>query len=330
MRTPFRERDPRLLAGVGAALLVAAVAASLLLPQVIFHSRTSDYSAEFENAAGLTPGDPVHVAGVRAGRVSDIELAGDRALVRFRIEDDMTIGANSDAGIKMKTILGQRYLEVTPCGDGELDSSDPIPLQRTEVLYTLDALAQSAEDTVDELDLDTLEEMLTSLEQDTPDGELMGQALDGVGGVAEMFTRHSEQIDALLDGTQQVTQSVLEQSETLVTVLGEADLVADVLAQRKETISQLIQDVVQLSMQVEEFIDTNRPEISSILERLDTITQTLTETQEEFNELLQQFAPTSRYISNIFGQGPWGDVSGPVGPLPDNVLCLTGVMEGCR
>ncbi|MDV6013759.1 MCE family protein [Haloechinothrix sp. LS1_15] len=329
MRVPFRERDPRLLATAGSVILVILVAGSLLLPQGIFYSRTSSYSAELENAAGLAPGDPVYVAGVRAGRVDDIELDGDRAVAHFRMDNDKRIGQDSTVGVKIQTVLGQRYLDVVSRGDGELDPDDRIPLHRTSVLYTLDELSRAAEDTAEELDLDALRGLISSLEQDAPDGELLGDALDGVAGAAEMFTRHSEQFRGLLSSTQQVTDSVLEQSDVLVTLLADADVIADVLAQRTDTIAALIAEIRELSTRLETFIDSNRPEITGILERLDVITQTLTETQEEFNELLRQFAPTSRYISNTFGQGPWGDVAGPAGPLPDNILCLTGLMEGC-
>ncbi|MBA0127336.1 MCE family protein [Haloechinothrix sp. YIM 98757] len=329
MRVPFRERDPRVLAAVGTVLLVAIVASSLLLPQAIFYSRTSDYSAELENAAGLAPDDPVYVAGVRAGRVSDIEIAGDRAVVHFRMDDGKRVGEDSTASVKIKTVLGQRYLDVASKGEGTLDPSDTIPLSRTSVLYTLDELSRSAKHSAEELDLGTLRELMASLEQDTPDGELLGQALDGVSATAEMFTRHSDQFQALLSGTREVTDSILEQSDTLVTLLGDADLVADVLAQRKETISRLIRDISALSRDLENFVDTNRPEIDNVLERMDTITRTLSETQDEFDEMLRQFAPTTRYIANTFGQGPWGDVAGPAGPLPDNILCLAGLLEGC-
>ncbi|SNR48245.1 phospholipid/cholesterol/gamma-HCH transport system substrate-binding protein [Haloechinothrix alba] len=329
MRVPFRERDPRVLAAVGSVLLVAIVASSLLLPQAIFYSRTSDYSAELENATGLAPDDPVYVAGVRAGRVSDIEIAGDRAVVHFRMDDGKRVGEDSTASVKIKTVLGQRYLDIASKGEGTLDPSDTIPLSRTSVLYTLDELSRSAKHSAEELDLGTLRELMASLEQDTPDGELLGEALDGVSATAEMFTRHSDQFQALLSGTREVTDSILEQSDTLVTLLGDADLVADVLAQRKETISRLIQDISALSRDLENFVDTNRPEIDNVLERMDTITRTLSETQDEFDEMLRQFAPTTRYIANTFGQGPWGDVAGPAGPLPDNILCLAGLLEGC-
>lgn len=329
MRVPFRERDPRTLAIVGTLVVALVVASGLLLPQAIFYARTTDYSAEFANAAGLQTGDPVYIAGVPSGRVSTIELAGTHALVGFRMETDRRLGALTSAGIKIQTVLGKRYLDLVPRGGGELDPDTPIPLARTSVPFSLDDLSRSAAKATEEIDLGALRGLLDTLEQDSPDPRLAGAALDGIARASAVFVKHSAAFERLIGGAERVTTSLLRQKETLVSLLGDADLIAVTLAQRSDAIGMLINDIADLSMQLESFLDTNRPRIESMLTRLDTITATLQRTQRDFNETLVQFAPASRYISNAFGHGPWGDVVGPAAIVPDNVLCLTGVVRGC-
>ncbi|GAA5119602.1 MCE family protein [Haloechinothrix salitolerans] len=329
MRVPFRERDPRKLAIIGTLVVALVAASSLLLPQAVFYARTTHYSAEFANAAGLRTGDPVYIAGVPSGRVSTIELAGTHALVGFRMESDRTLGEQTTAGIKIQTVLGKRYLDLVPRGGGELDPDTPIPVARTSVPFSLDDLSRSAAKATEEIDLDALRGLLDTLEQDSPDPQLAGQALDGIARASKVFVKHDKAFTDLIDGAEQVTTGLLEQKDTLVSLLGDADLIASTLSRRSAAIGTLISDIAALSRQLESFLDVNRPRIESLLTRLTTITKTLKKTQRDFNATLTQFAPASRYISNTFGHGPWGDVVGPAAIVPDNVLCLSGVVRGC-
>lgn len=330
MRVPFREREPRMLAIVGTIILVVVVSSALLLPQLIFRLQTTTYSAEFANAAGLRVGDPVSIAGVPSGRVSKIELAGDRALVRFRMDNDRKLGSASTAGVRIKTVLGKRFLDVKSRGNVELDPDRPIPLNRTTVPFSLDDLSRSAAKATEEIDLDALKALMTSLQKDGPDPQLAGDALDGVVRATEVFSKHSTKFKQLITGAQQVTSGLLEQRETLVKLLGDADLIAGTLAKRRAAIGQMISDVAALSKRLADFLDTNRPEIESLMSRLDTITATLKATQKDFNATLKQFSASSRYIANNFGHGPWGDVVGPAAIMPDNVLCVAGFVSDCR
>lgn len=329
MKVPFRERDPRTLAIVGSITIAVVIAASLLLPQAIFYAKTTTFSAEFENAAGLQTGDPVYIAGVPSGRVTTIELAGDRALVGFRMDTQRELGADTTAGVKIQTVLGKRYLDLVSRGGGELDPDRPIPMDRTSVPFSLDDLSRAAAEATEEIDLDALRALMDTLEHDSPDPRLTGEALEGIARATKVFNNHSAKFKETIRGAQQVTKSLLEQSDTLVRLLGDADLIATTLAKRREAIGAMITDVTNLSKQLASFLDENRPVIESMLGRLDSITATLKKTQKDFNATLKQFAPASRYIANNFGHGPWGDVVGPAAIVPDNVLCVAGLVNGC-
>ena len=46
-----------------------------------------------------------------------VELAGDRVRVEFRAKD-VELGGASRADIRIKTLLGRKFLMLTPDGDG--------------------------------------------------------------------------------------------------------------------------------------------------------------------------------------------------------------------
>lgn len=329
MRVPFRERDPQMLAIVGVIVIVAVIVASLLAPQLIFRLQTTTYTAEFGNAAGLLPGDPVVISGVTAGRVSDIELDGRKVLVSFRIKSARKFGEASTIGIKIKTILGKRYLDLIPLGDTEMDPDRVIPLSQTSVPFSLDDLSRSAAKATEEIDLQALKALMDSLAEDTPDAELTGRALNGVVRATQVFNQHAQTFKAMIRGAQQATKGLLEQKDTLIQLLGDTDAVMSTLAQRREAIGTMIADVTNLSRVLASFLDTNRPQISSLLRRLDTVTKTLKRTQKDFNETLRQFGPAARYMANTMGHGPWADVGAPAFIVPDNILCAANIVRGC-
>jgi len=125
-------RDPRherrgntVVVGAASILLVVVLfAASMALPQLWYVLRTEYYSAEFHNAGGLRAGDPVLVAGVPSGRVDSLSMDGGLAVVGFRLDRSQELGEASTATVGLKSILGNRFLEVVPSGGGDLGPGD--------------------------------------------------------------------------------------------------------------------------------------------------------------------------------------------------------------
>ncbi|GAB3502497.1 MCE family protein [Amycolatopsis cihanbeyliensis] len=323
-------RGPVRDGAIGAVVLLLVVALAIAVPRLSFRAATHAYSAEFGNAAGLTSGDQVYVAGVPAGRVTGVALAGDRVRVDFRLDSGQPLGAGSGAAVKLGTILGTRYLSVRPAGEGALPAGGTIPLERTSVPYSLNDIGTRAADTAQAFDLPALRRMIEALRRHTPDGELLGKALDGVGRASELVRAHGGRFRELLAGVRSLTSTLLDERDTLTRLLGDAELVAELLSSRRETIRSIIAGVHELSTALENLLRENEPLLGPLLADLHTITDTLSRNAEAIGETLRLLGPASRYLADATGNGPWGDVSAPAGPLPDNLLCVAGLLGGCR
>src|SRR5699024_1654045 len=112
------------------------------------------YTANFAEAGGLKPGDQVRVAGIRVGEVSSISLDGKTVVVKFRAKG-VDMHDQTSAAVKIKTMLGQKYLAVDPQGTGELDG--PIPKSRTTTPYDVNATLEELSTTFQELNTKQLE-----------------------------------------------------------------------------------------------------------------------------------------------------------------------------
>ncbi|WP_246154650.1 MCE family protein [Saccharopolyspora hirsuta] len=316
---------------IGAVVVLLLLTASATVPRLLFLLRTDEYHAEFANAAGLTEGTQVMLAGVPVGRVTGVALAGDRVRVSFRLDGEQALGGSTTAAIKLRTVLGTRYLGVESTGPGQLSPGATIPLDRTSVPYSLDELQSDAKSTADGLDLPQLRRMIGALEEVTPqDPQLLGDALNGVAAASAVIGERGAQLQELLRSTQTLTTPLVEQQDTLVTLLGDAQLVVDTLQQRRTVVRQLITDVHTVTGHLHRLVADNRDVLDPLLGDLHALTDSLERNDQAIGESLQRLGPAGRYLANATGNGPWADVSAPLGPVPDNVLCAAGLFEGCR
>ncbi len=88
--------------------------------------------AVVSSAVSLTPGAGVKVAGLDAGRVDSIERRGTATVVAFTLDDDAPLPQDSKVAIRLRSLIGENYLEVLP-GDARqmLADDGTIPEDQT-------------------------------------------------------------------------------------------------------------------------------------------------------------------------------------------------------
>ncbi len=105
----------------GAAVLVVAIA---FLAYAVAHSgRTtgSGYTllARFDHIDGLAVGGDVRIAGVKVGTVTSEEVDPKtfNAVVSLTVRDDIELPKDSAASITSESLLGGKYISLSPGGD---------------------------------------------------------------------------------------------------------------------------------------------------------------------------------------------------------------------
>lgn len=83
-------------------------------------SRTYSIQAEFVNVAGVKKGATVQIAGVEVGKVAELSLVDQYAILTLEIEKGIEIAKDSMASVKSQGIIGDKYIQITPGGDEEL------------------------------------------------------------------------------------------------------------------------------------------------------------------------------------------------------------------
>ena len=109
----------------GAAVLLVAAG---FLGFAVAHSGRSatgagyDLRASFDHIDGLNEGADVRIAGVKVGSVTgeQIDHSTFQAVVTMKIGDDIQLPKDTSAEIVSESLLGGKYLSLTPGGDTAL------------------------------------------------------------------------------------------------------------------------------------------------------------------------------------------------------------------
>ena len=125
--------------------------------------RGTTYYAEFSDASGIHKGNIVQVGGIRVGRVTEVALAGNRVKVTFELDGDVDFGEDSGASIEVLNLLGEKFLDVQPAGEGQLASGGTIPLERTESAYDIVGVFGDLATTTEKIDTEQLSEALDTV-----------------------------------------------------------------------------------------------------------------------------------------------------------------------
>ena len=102
--------------GLGAFVIVS-VGLLLYLAQSIGAIGTgggSRYEVRLEYAAGLVENNAVKIAGVGVGRISQIDVDHDIAVLTLQIDEEIVLHEDARAIVRAKSLLGEKYLQVHP------------------------------------------------------------------------------------------------------------------------------------------------------------------------------------------------------------------------
>jgi phospholipid/cholesterol/gamma-HCH transport system substrate-binding protein len=298
-------RSPVATAIIGLLLVALVVLVAFNWP-ALFGGGTT-YRAEFREAAGLRSGDMVTVAGVEAGRVNDVELAGDRVLVSFTVTDAW-VGDRTSASIEIRTLLGAKTLALDPQGDAELDSDGTIPLARTSSPFDVVEAFDGLSGTLDQIDTGQLAQSLDTLAdtfRDTPP-EIRG-ALDGLSRLSTTIASRDEEIRTLLAGTHELSRTLADRNAEVEKLLKDGNLLLGELQRRREAISKLLDGTIALSEQLRGLVADNTEQLRPTLEQLDRVAALLQRNKDALGAGIRDLAVFVRLFANATGNGEWFD-----------------------
>ncbi|GIJ69741.1 MCE family protein [Virgisporangium ochraceum] len=319
--TPFRHRNPRTVGLVSLGVLAALVLVAFRIDDLAALTATT-YRAAFRDASGLAPGNEVRVAGVRVGKVTDVDLARAPApyvRVTFRVEDDdLRFGTDTAASIRIRTVLGQKYLAVEPKGSGRLRANAQIPLERTaspfDVVEAVTGLAGTL-DAIDTAQLATAFGVVADAFTDTPAS--VRTSLDGLSRLSKTVADRDAELRELLDRARSVTAVLAGRDEEFRKLVSDGGLLLAEVSRRRDAIHELLVGTKTLSDQLTGLVADNRAQLQPALTELRATVAILQRNRANLERTIQKMGPFVSAFANVTGNGRWFDsyVAGLVQPL---------------
>lgn len=308
MSVPFRERNPVTIGAISIVVLLLLLLAAFKADSLPLIGGGDTYHAAFTEAGGLKTDDPVRIAGVRVGKVTDVGLEGDHVEVTFKVQTDDQFGPQTAAAIKVGTLLGSMYLALEPKGSGQMQEGAQIPASRTtspyDVVQAFSGLASRA-DRIDVPQLSKAFNTLADATKGTP--AAFQQTLKGLSRLSANVAARDQQLNTLLKNLRTVSQVLGEHDDDIVALMKDSDTVLRALVARREAVHRLLVSTTQLSQQLTQLVQQSRADLKPALSNLQSVVDVLMKNQNNLDQSLRLMAPFYRVFGNLLGNGPWFD-----------------------
>lgn len=146
------------VAVVAVAVVVVAVVAvvavlGLVATAILYTKPPGRRSIAFEttDVSAISVGQDVRVAGVSVGKVSDLELLDTSVRVTAEVEDDLEVGTDTRAEVRMLTPVGGYAVTLVPLGETPLGDA-ALPSGQVTVPYSIGDVLQAAPNVTDKVD----------------------------------------------------------------------------------------------------------------------------------------------------------------------------------
>lgn len=295
--------------------IVVTVLATGLLAATIGNIRlggTTSYRALFEDATGLMAGDDVRIAGVRVGEVDSVEVAHGprRALARvtFTVDSDRPIATTTQALIRYRNLVGQRYVALAEgAGSGRrLTENGTLPLRQTQSALDLTVLFNGFKPLFAALSPEDVNSFAMEIIK-TLQGEAgnVSSLLSSTASLTSSLADRDEVIGRTIDNLNSVLATVDRRDEQLSTLLVELQRFVSGLAEDRAAIGASLTNIAGLAESTAGLVRDARPAIRKDVRELGAVTKTLDDNEEVVAGVLQRLPNKLETITRTATYGSW-------------------------
>lgn len=268
-----------------------------------------EYQAIFTDATGVNVGDDIRIAGVKVGTVRGVEIVDDvRAEVTFQVDETVELDDATNATIRYRNLIGQRYIALTQEGDSTdvLEQGDTIPVDRTQPSLDLTVLFNGFKPLFEALSPDDVDQL--SFE------------------IIQVFQGEAGTVESLLGSTATLTRTLADRDQVIGELLDNLDYVLDHIADRDRQLTRLIDSfrslvgglkddrqeilgsldsISDLSVQTASLVDDVREPFVADIKRLRRVAGTLDRGRAEIDRTLQVLPIKLNKIGRTATYGSW-------------------------
>jgi len=252
-------------------------------------------TAQFPRTVSVYEGSDVRILGVPVGRVETVVPSGTEVVVTISYDADVQVPADASAVIIAPSIVGDRYIQLTPVyeeGD-ELAEGEILGVDRTSVSLELDDIYASLDRLNVALGPDGANKngALTDLLEVTAEnfGGQGAQFKQTIGDFSRLSETLDDNKDALFDSLAEVQSFVSTLAENDATVRQFNRSLADVselLAGERDELAGSLANLSTALGEVNDFVKTNREVLGRDIKGLNRVAKVLVKQRANLDEVL--------------------------------------------
>ncbi len=266
----FTERRPKVIGAVAIVVMVAVVGAVMFLNRSMFQSGYQ-ISARFPNAAGISKGSAVLLAGVNVGTVGSVTVDGNQVDVTMTIDHGVQLPHRTAADIEVETLLGQVDVTLSPVSGWSRPLRSGAVLTDTATpteFYQLNTIAGHLLERSNAKALNTLVQDMATITKGKQ--TQVAQIIEGLGKLTTTVSDRSTQVGQLIDSSKTLATTLARHDQQLATAITSLDTVASGLAGHSTQLANLIDNVDAMAAQTNGLLSHDRPAIQSLVQNLAT------------------------------------------------------------
>lgn len=299
-------------------LVVLGALISMIGNRPLF-GETTGYEAVLPDATGLFVNDAVKVAGVRVGRVTDIDVERGMAVVSFALERDLRLRASTRTGIRWRNVLGQKYLYLYPGTEGEaLQEGDRLPAANAVGSAEVGELLNAVAPVLRAIDPGKANQFITTLNDALAGNEeRVRDLLTNSAGLSRDLGAADEEIGTLIEDLDTVVGTVADRDAEVDEIITRIGGVGESLAARKGDIDALVVNLLHVQDALNQLLEERQGDLEGTIDDLDVITQELGRHRDDLEKGLSSFPSGLAPYHQISAYGQWFNVRA-------KVLCMAG------
>jgi phospholipid/cholesterol/gamma-HCH transport system substrate-binding protein len=269
---------------------------------------TTEFTTYFSDASGLHEGDDVRMAGVRVGRVSSLELDGNRAEVRFEVQKDQSIYSNTRASIKYQNLIGQRYLGLDLVEDQQqvrLAAGTELR-EPSQDSFDVSALLAGFQPVFDTLDPDQVNALSESLVQTFQGNQVsLSYTIEQIGEVASDLADHDQVIGAVITNLSAVMGDLSKQGDQMQELVTNLAGLIEGLNANSPALGAAVDSIGDATDRLGGLLGTIRPDVEQLGQNLRNTTDQMIAVGPKLDQLAIDLPLFLVHFPMVMGQGAY-------------------------
>jgi phospholipid/cholesterol/gamma-HCH transport system substrate-binding protein len=304
---------------IGLIAAVAVLVAGSTVGVIVFGGSGGKHlTAYFDHTIGVYPGSDLRVLGVKVGTIDSVKPEGTKVKVTLTLDSGVRVPADADAVVVAPSVVSDRYIQLTPAytGGPELADHTVLDTDRTASPLEIDQLYDSLTKLSDALGPNgankngALSDVLaTGAANLKGNGLALGNTIAQLGKASKTLSGSSQDLFSALTYLQSFTSMLKTNDSKVKAIDDQLASVTGFLADDKDNLSGALSSLATALNQVNAFIQQNRGRISTTVNSLVPLTQSLVDQRASLAETLDTAPLALTNVLNAYDPA-YGTING--------------------